>query len=55
MLFSYEVSKVFQFIQWQFWLSCVGGAHPGKDRAFLFCCDDRLQMLAMIGTLPTVS
>ena len=46
MWFSYQVSKVFQFIQWQFWLSCVGGAHPGgahpgEDRAFLFCYDDR--------------
>ena len=37
MRFSYQVSNVFQFIQWQFWLSCVGGAYPGKNRAFLFC------------------
>ena len=55
MWFSYQVFKVLQFIQWQFWPSCVGGAHPGEDKAFLFCCDDRWQMLAMIGILPTVS
>ena len=46
---------MFQFIQWQFWPSCVGGAHPDEDRAFLFCYDGCLQMLAMIGILPTVS
>ena len=35
MWFSHQVSKVFQFIQWQFWPSCVGGTHPGEGRALI--------------------